>query len=247
MESLRLTITIYPTYEDHSFYTEQGHKTAVHLKLLQLGRRFAKDGYLDNPEDIFYLNPTELRYIIIDMMDRYNYDRPYVKTDYREAIKERKKIREEQIKQAPPPTAGSFSGTLPQFPDLVWAAGITPEFIMRMMTPVPPETVEVAGHPSSRGVAEGRAVVVPSVEKIKDIKLGDILVCLATSPDWTPVFPIIKGVASDQGSPMAHHAVYAREYGIPCVTGAWGVSQLIKTGDRIRVNGDKGLVEILKK
>ena len=104
----------------------------------------------------------------------------------------------------------------------------------------------IKGFPASPGVVEGRAVVVTSVEELNKVKEGDILVCPNTSPAWGPVFAKVKAVVSDIGGLMAHAAIVAREYGVPAVVGTGNASQIIKDGQRIRVDGFKGVVEILE-
>jgi rifampicin phosphotransferase len=74
---------------------------------------------------------------------------------------------------------------------------------------------------------------------------GDILVTTFTDPSWTPVFLTVKGLVTEVGGTMTHGAVVAREYGLPAVVGVDGATRLIQDGERIRVNGTEGYVEIL--
>ena len=73
---------------------------------------------------------------------------------------------------------------------------------------------------------------------------GDILVTAFTDPSWTPVFVAIKGLVTEVGGMMTHGAVIAREYGLPAVVGVENATRLIKDGQRIRVNGAEGYVEV---
>lgn len=75
---------------------------------------------------------------------------------------------------------------------------------------------------------------------------GDILVTVFTDPSWTPLFVSIKGLVTEVGGLMTHGAVIAREYGLPAVVGVEGATRMIKDGQRIRVNGTKGTVEVLE-
>jgi len=102
----------------------------------------------------------------------------------------------------------------------------------------------IAGLAVSSGVAEGRARVILKMENA-DIKEGDILVTTFTDPSWTPLFVSIKGLVTEVGGLMTHGAVIAREYGLPAVVGIENATKLIKDGQRIRVNGTEGYVEIL--
>lgn len=102
----------------------------------------------------------------------------------------------------------------------------------------------IAGMAVSAGVIEGRARVILNMEEA-DLEEGDILVTAFTDPSWTPLFVSIKGLVTEVGGLMTHGAVIAREYGLPAVVGADNVTKLIKDGQRIRVNGTEGYIEIL--
>ncbi|HXB08129.1 MAG TPA: phosphoenolpyruvate synthase [Puia sp.] len=102
----------------------------------------------------------------------------------------------------------------------------------------------IAGLPVSSGVIEGRARVILNMEDA-DLEVGDILVTAFTDPSWTPLFVSIKGLVTEVGGLMTHGAVIAREYGLPAVVGVENATRLIRDGERIRVNGTDGYVEIL--
>jgi len=96
----------------------------------------------------------------------------------------------------------------------------------------------------SSGVIEGRARVILSMADA-DLEDGDILVTSFTDPSWTPLFVSIKGLVTEVGGLMTHGAVIAREYGIPAVVGVENATKLIQDGQRIRVHGTEGFIEIL--
>jgi len=102
----------------------------------------------------------------------------------------------------------------------------------------------IVGLPVSSGVIEGRARVILNMEDA-DLEDGDILVTSFTDPSWTPLFVSIQGLVTEVGGLMTHGAVIAREYGVPAVVGVESATKLIKDGQRIRVNGTEGYVEIL--
>jgi len=102
----------------------------------------------------------------------------------------------------------------------------------------------IVGLPVSSGVIEGRARVILNMEDA-NLEDGDILVTAFTDPSWTPLFVSIKGLVTEVGGLMTHGAVIAREYGLPAVVGVENATRLIKDGQRIRVNGTDGFVEIL--
>ncbi|TKC19056.1 phosphoenolpyruvate synthase [Robertmurraya kyonggiensis] len=96
----------------------------------------------------------------------------------------------------------------------------------------------------SAGVIEGRARVILKMEDA-NLEDGDILVTAFTDPSWTPLFVSIKGLVTEVGGMMTHGAVIAREYGLPAVVGVENATKLIKDGQRIRVHGTEGYIEIL--
>ena len=103
----------------------------------------------------------------------------------------------------------------------------------------------ILGLPVSSGVIEGWARVILNMEDA-DLKEGDILVTRYTDPSWTPLFVSVKGLVTEVGGLMTHGAVIAREYGLPAVVGVENATKLIKDGQRIRVNGTDGYIEILQ-
>jgi phosphoenolpyruvate synthase/pyruvate phosphate dikinase len=102
----------------------------------------------------------------------------------------------------------------------------------------------LVGLPVSAGTIEGRARVILDMAEA-DLEAGDILVTAYTDPSWTPLFVTIKGLVTEVGGLMTHGAVIAREYGLPAVVGVEHATRLIRDGQRIRVHGTDGYVEIL--
>ena len=105
---------------------------------------------------------------------------------------------------------------------------------------------EIRGFAASNGVVEGPARIVKSVEEIGRLRDGDILVCQITNPTWAPIFQKIAGAVSDIGGSMSHAAIVAREFGLPAVVGTGTATSRIKDGQRIRVDGGRGVVTILQ-
>lgn len=105
---------------------------------------------------------------------------------------------------------------------------------------------EILGRPASRGIAEGVVRVAKSIQDARDVQRGEILVAPVTDVGWTPYFTVIAALVTDIGSSVSHGAVVAREYGLPCVVNTLVATQVLKTGDRVRVDGDRGLVTRLE-
>jgi pyruvate,water dikinase len=104
---------------------------------------------------------------------------------------------------------------------------------------------EIRGFAASSGVVEGTARVVKSVEEIGRLGTGDILVCQITNPTWAPIFQKIAGAVSDIGGSMSHAAIVAREFGLPAVVGTGTATSRIRDGQRVRVDGGRGIVTLL--
>jgi phosphoenolpyruvate synthase/pyruvate phosphate dikinase len=102
----------------------------------------------------------------------------------------------------------------------------------------------LVGLPVSGGTIEGRARVILDMTEA-DLEAGDILVTTYTDPSWSPLFVAIKGLVTEVGGQMTHGAVIAREYGLPAVVGVEQATRLIRDGQRIRVHGTDGYVEVL--
>ena len=102
----------------------------------------------------------------------------------------------------------------------------------------------LVGLPVSAGTIEGRARVILDMAKA-DLEPGDILVTTYTDPSWTPLFVTIAGLVTEVGGLMTHGAVIAREYGLPAVVAVERATRLIQDGQRVRVHGTDGYVELL--
>ena len=103
----------------------------------------------------------------------------------------------------------------------------------------------IRGQAGSRGVITGTARVVLKLDEVNKLNPGDILVTEATSPAWTPFIHIASAVVTDIGGALSHAAIVSREYDIPAVVGTKDGTKRIRDGQKIKVNGTKGVVTIL--
>jgi pyruvate,water dikinase len=92
---------------------------------------------------------------------------------------------------------------------------------------------------------EGIARVIPSPEQGDRLQPGDILVTTVTNVGWTPLFPRAAAVVTDLGAPLSHASIVARELGIPAVVGTGNATMRLRDGDRVRVDGERGTVDVL--
>jgi pyruvate,water dikinase len=104
----------------------------------------------------------------------------------------------------------------------------------------------IKGYAGSAGIVEGAVRRIDCVEDGSQIQPGEILVTIITNIGWTPLFPRLAAIVTDVGAPLSHAAIVAREMGIPAVVGCGNATMLLKTGDRVRVDGGRGLVEQLR-
>jgi pyruvate,water dikinase len=103
---------------------------------------------------------------------------------------------------------------------------------------------QIVGQPAGPGIATGKARVILDDDKLFDFKAGEVLVCDAIDPNMTFVVPLAAAIVERRGGMLIHGAIIAREYGIPCVTGIPGATELISSGDQITVDGYLGIVVI---
>jgi len=183
--------------------------------LLKEAERLVQANVIQEKEDIYYLTFEELREVV-----RTN------KLDYQ--IIRKRKDEYQSYEKLTPPRVITSDGEI-----------ISGKYKRRNL---PAEAL--VGLAVSSGVIEGRARVILNMEAA-DIEDGDILVTSFTDPSWTPLFVSIKGLVTEVGGLMTHGAVIAREYGLPAIVGVENATRLIKDGQRIRVNGTDGYVEIL--
>jgi len=109
---------------------------------------------------------------------------------------------------------------------------------------LPPWGGEVLrGLPASAGVVEGTARVLLREDEMDTLQPGEILVVHTTDVGWTPLFLVAAGVVTELGGPLSHAAVVAREFGVPSVVNVTGATHAIRSGDVLRVDGDRGMVE----
>ena len=228
--ALDLSLRMNPLTPDHHFYIDQGTNARLRIVLIAIGKKLAQAGLLDDPEDVMYLHYNELRLLMTNASA----------VDARILVSQRRDEREDAYHIRPREWAGTATETALAFPyNSLWGF---PEKFYRE----PPKTTgEIKGLAASPGVVDGTARHVSSIEEFNQVKEGEILVCRMTNPAWVVLFTKIVGLVTDAGGVTSHPAVVSREFGIPAVVGTSNATERIKTGDRVRVNGSTGIVEVL--
>jgi pyruvate,water dikinase len=234
LERMRLVLQtnarMAPLTPDHHFYIDQGTNAHVRLVLICIGRHLVARGAIGDPNDVMFLKYNELRYLMGDPEG----------FEVRGLISDRRDEREEAYEIRPRDWVGTATEEALAFPYLsLWG------FPERLHRDHAAAEDRVEGLAASAGVIEGVARVVLSPEQFDQVEPGEILVCQMTNPAWVTLFTKISGLVSDAGGAASHPAVLSREFGIPAVIGTSVATQKIKTGQRLRVNGSTGIVEIL--
>lgn len=238
-----LARTVYPFVENHNFYAEHQHYSLFWNKVRELGAVFVAHGFLDDAEDVFFLQRHEVPPALNDMITGWATETPDRGAYWRREVAERTRIMEALRAWAPPPALGVTPAEITE-PFMVMLWGITGDTVERWRNAGGNGNV-LEGIAAAPGVAEGLARVISSPTQLGEVEDGEILVCPITAPSWAPVFSRIAAAVSDIGGIMAHAAIVSREYGLPAVVGTGFGTKRIKTGQRLRVDGTNGTVTIL--
>jgi pyruvate, water dikinase len=245
-QMITLAHRVFPYVEGHKFYCEHWYTNLFFNKIREFGALLSANGFFPSAEDVFHLTHYELEAAIIDLMTAWgNGSAPRGPARWPAIVTERRAAIAEWAKHATPPALGPVPDVIDD-PAIVMLWGITRESLDRWLAASSDtDSNEVRGFAASSGVVEGPACIVKSVEEISRLKKGDILVCQVTNPTWAPIFQKISAAVSDIGGSMSHAAIVAREYGLPAVVGTGNATSRIKDGQRIRVDGGRGIVTLL--
>jgi phosphohistidine swiveling domain-containing protein len=244
-QMLGLCRVVFPYVEDHKWYCEHRFTTQFFLRIREFGELLARKGVIAEAGDVFHLHHTEVDQALSDVMLAWSAgSEPLGASHWQPIIAERKRMLDVLKGWVPPPAVGPVPEALND-PAVRMLWGITAETLATWAAAQEGDGQVIHGYAASPGTVEGTARVLLSVNDIGQIKDGEILVCAVTAPSWAPVFGKIKAAVSDIGGTMSHAAIVAREYGMPAVVGTGHATKLIKTGQTVRVDGDRGIVRIL--
>ena len=245
-QMITLAHRVFPYVEGHKFYCEHWYTNLFFNKIREFGGLLAAHGFFPDAEDVFQLTHYELESAIIDLMNAWSTgSKPRGPEHWPPLVAERRAALAVWAKHATPPALGAVPDVIDD-PAIVMLWGITRESLDRWLSADSGANKdEVRGVAACRGVAEGIARIITTVDQMSRLKKGDILVCQITNPTWAPIFDKIAAAVSDIGGSMSHAAIVAREYGLPAVVGTGNGTTRIKDGQRIRVDGGRGIVTIL--
>ena len=242
-----LAATAYPYVENHNFYIEHWTMGVFWRKVRELSRVFVDAGFWAEPGDILYLTRGEVRDAIFDYVTGWAVGAQATGPHYWPAeIERRRQIVDALASQRPTPALNTPPAEITE-PFTMMLYGITTAQVEQWLHENEQgEDSGLTGMAASAGVVEGLARVVTTADELGQVQQGEILVAPITAPSWGPVFGKIKATVTDIGGMMSHAAIVCREYGLPAVTGTGRASTTIRTGQRIRVDGSVGRVEILE-
>ena len=192
--------------------------TAIRKLLIELGKKLKEKDILKNEDDIFFLRYEEIVPTVQGNADH----------DIRQVITSRRAKYDKNSSITPPDVVfGRFD------PD-----NYKPETIDE-------QAQELNGLGVSPGTATGKARVILRADTDQQLLAGEILVAPFTDPGWTPYFVPASAIVMDEGGVISHGSIVAREYGIPAVVNVGGATRIIKTGQTIQVDGNRGIVRIV--
>jgi len=254
-ELLALAQRVFPHIEDHNFHIEHWSHTVFWSKMHELGALVHASDYLASPDDVFYLNRHELSAALFDVVQSWAIgNRPSGRDRWRAEVERRRVIVEKLRDWAALPALGTPPETVTD-PFAIMNYGITSERLQEWLAGPgggddrdggAADGARLTGSPGSEGVVEGPARVIASERELGSVQPGEILVCPITAPSWTPLLGTVAGVVSDSGGMMCHAAIVCREFGIPAVVGTGYATKRIETGQRLRIDGGHGVVEVLE-
>ena len=233
---LELSVKMAPITPDHHFYIDQGIYSHMRVAFVRIGEAMVRAGILDDAEDIFMLKYDEIRSACCG--------------DY--PVKERVQTRRAEMEATRKRPPQEWYGTATEWQvynepyKSLW--GYPQKFEAEQQEKESKAEISktvLKGIPGCPGCQEGVAHLVSDPSELDTVKEGEILVCKMTNPAWVVSFSKISALVTDTGGALSHPAVVAREFGVPCVVGTRRATQLIKTGDKIRVDGSKGVVEVI--
>ncbi|MBI6874872.1 pyruvate, phosphate dikinase [Clostridium aciditolerans] len=217
LEKVRKSVII---REESVFYLEKV-AGCLHRIALKLGCLLAKQGSINEAEDVFFIFQEELHSVAGGKLE----------------IKEKIEKRREAFAKVYDAHEKGVHWLI--------STGSFPVFVKKKQDDEA-NSNSLKGSSASRGVYEGPVCIVKSSSEFKKLKKGDILVSPYTSPIWTPLFKVASAAVTEIGSATSHAAIVAREYGIPAIVAVENVTNILKDGQKIRVDGTNGIITLLE-
>jgi len=217
--------------DEHNHYIDLRATIPLRMVCLEIARR----ARCPRPDDILFLFFDEARSICRGDVNW---------SDLAATASARRDHYEEwaALRDAMPPLVGAIPERVDD-PIMIEIFGMREEYLLAARGA---SQSELRGIGVSPGVTRGRAVVLRSADELHQVRHGEILVCEATSPNWTSAFTKIAGCICDVGGMLTHAAIVAREYRIPCIVGAGDATRRIRNGDHVEIDGSSGRIRIVE-
>lgn len=236
---------IYPMREDDEFYTISAPVALLRRACLEVGKRLVTKGVLERVDDVVFLRGSEIDEAI---------DSDH---DWRATVTRRRGERAWACSRLgkEPPSFGKDPGPPPK--DMSWLPPAIADLMDCLMWFSEKHMAMeqsgckqdgqggIDGIPAAAGVYEGTVRIIADESQFDRLRPRDVLVCPTTSPVWSVLFSNIGALVTDAGGILSHPAIIAREYGIPAVVATGNATALLHDGQRVRVNGNTGHIEVL--
>lgn len=240
--ALALAVKAYPVREDNVFFTGDAPIALMRYAVLEVGERLQMRGQLDEGDDVFFLSLAEALDALGDHEGRQT------------LVTLRKAEHEWALANPGPPTYGRDPGPPPSTRWLrsavrasVDAMHLVAEQVLAAdlsnRTPTAPATT-LTGIAGSPGRYRGPVRVIASEREFDKLHAGDVLVCAATRPSWSVLFPSVGAIVTDAGGTLSHPAIIAREHRVPAVVATGYATQILRDGQVVTVDGTRGVVEV---
>ncbi|WP_182905880.1 PEP-utilizing enzyme [Microbispora sp. H13382] len=244
-ELLNLARTVFPYIEEHNIYVEHWAHAVFWEKAWELGGLLVSAGFTRERDDVFYLNRFELDTVLFDVVESWAIGVPARGSKRWQAeIDRRRGIMAALQSQVAPPAYGIPPEQVTD-PFAVMNYGVTTERVQEWLGAASGGDARLTGIPGGPGTVEGVVRVLRTENDLGLLQPGEILVAPITAPSWAAAFSVAVGVVTDIGGMMSHAAIVCREYGLPAVVGTGFATARLKTGQRVRVDGETGVVTIL--
>jgi phosphohistidine swiveling domain-containing protein len=238
--ALERALMAYPVREDKTFYTMSSPRGLLRRAALELGRRLASRDQIAAVEDIFFLHPDEARTLLADG------------TSGRHVVAHRKGEYAWALAHPGPASYGRDPGPPPPLDGLPQEARLANEAFMWYMDRILAANAQagpggdmLTGIGASPGRYTGTVRIIRSEAEFDRLRAGDVLVCPATSPVWSVLFPNVGAVVADSGGVLSHPAIIAREFSVPAVVATRVGTTQLRDGQVVAVDGSIGTVEVL--
>jgi len=244
-ENLRLARLVSGYLEDHNFYIENWFHTIFWQKIKEVAQIFYENNYIDNIEDLYYLNRWEIGQALYEMVATWATNAPpHGPKLLQDKIEQRKIVINELKCFSPPPAIGKITDQINE-PLTITLFGISKGTMDECLGSNTNNQNCLQGIGASKGIVKAKVRIVNNFDDLSKLSTEDeILVCSSLAPSWTIYLKQFKGVVTAIGGIMSHSAIICREYGIPAVVSVPTIIQHIKNTDLISIDGTQGTVII---